>query len=303
MKVYGSVEAGGTKFVCLIGKSPEQVLEKWVIQTEAPEMTLNATVAFFKDTLAQHPNWKLESVGITSFGPIDLKQGSPTYGHIEQTPKPGWAGADIYGYIQKALDVPVYLDTDVGGAALAEYSMGAGKGKDSLLYITIGTGIGGAFIYKGANIYDVHHAEIGHMKTPRIPEDSFKGGCPFHDDCLEGMASGPAMMKRWGMPADQLPNDHPGWDYEAAYIGQAIINLIYTFSPAVIVLGGGVMMHEGLIDKVRDFVKANMNAYCQPTAYRAEIDSTIVLPGSGIAGAIGGLILAEQGTKTKKHTV
>lgn len=300
MKVYGSVEAGGTKIVCLLGKSSSQILEQWVIQTEMPEMTLKAIVSYFQRTLAQHQDWKLQSVGITSFGPIDLVAGSSTYGRIQQTPKPGWEGTDIFGYIRDGLRVPVFLDTDVGGAALAEYTLGAGKGKESLLYITIGTGIGGAFIFHGMNIYGEHHAEIGHMKTPRIPQDTYKGGCPFHDDCLEGMASGPAMLKRWGVPADQLPDDHPGWDYEAAYIGQAVINLIYTFSPAVIVLGGGVMMHQGLIEKVRDFVKASMNAYCQPAVYRSEIASTIVLPGSGaIAGAIGGLILAEQGLKKK----
>jgi len=301
MKVFGSIEAGGTKIVCLIGKSPTKILDQWVIQTESPEMTLGAILSYFKAMLDQHPAWDLQSVGITSFGPIDLSPDSETYGHIQQTPKEGWAGTDIFGAVKQGLGVPVFLDTDVGGAALAEFTLGAGKGKQSLIYITVGTGIGGAFIYHGENIYGIHHAEYGHMKVPRIPDDPFRGGCPFHDDCLEGMASGPAMLKRWGIPADQLPDDHPGWDYEAAYLGQAVINLVYTLSPEVFVLGGGVMKHPGLIDKVRDFVQANMNAYCQPAAYRNEIASTLVLPQSGdIAGAIGGLILAETGLKQKK---
>lgn len=301
MKVYGSIEAGGTKIVCLIAKSSTKILDQWVIQTEMPEMTLNATVAYFKGMLLQHPEWQLQSIGIASFGPIDLTLTSKTYGFIQQTPKPGWAGTDLVGFIQREMGVPVYLDTDVGGAALAEYTLGAGKEKNSLIYLTIGTGIGGAYIHYGKNIYGIHHAEYGHMKVPRIPDDAYRGGCPFHDDCLEGMASGPAMLKRWGIPADQLPMDHPGWDYEAAYLGQAVINLIYTLSPEIIVLGGGVMNHAGLIDKVQDFVHANMNAYCQPAAYRTEIRSTIVLPQCGnIAGAIGGLILAENGLKAKK---
>ncbi|MBI9047799.1 MAG: ROK family protein [Anaerolineaceae bacterium] len=301
MNVFGSIEAGGTKIVCLIAKNSTDILDQWVIQTEAPEMTLNAIVSYFRDALSQHANWNLQAVGITSFGPVDLILNSKTYGHIEQTPKPGWTGTDIYGYIKNALKVPVFLDTDVGGAALAEYTVGAGKGKESLIYITIGTGIGGAFIFKGENIYSKHHAEIGHIKVPRIVEDTFKGVCPFHGDCFEGMASGPSMEKRWGMPANQLPDDHAGWAFEAGYIGQAVINLLYTLSPEMIVLGGGVMMHDGLIDQIRDYVASNMNDYCQPDAYKQDIKSTIVLPGSGnIAGAIGGLILAENGMKLNK---
>ena len=301
MKVYGSIEAGGTKIVCLIAKNPSNILDQWVIQTEMPDMTLNAVVTYFKDMFAQHTEWQLQSIGIASFGPIDLSPSSKTYGYIQQTPKPGWEGTDLVGYIKREMDVPIFLDTDVGGAALAEFTLGAGKDKNTLVYITVGTGIGGAYIHYGKNIFGIHHAEYGHMKVPRIPDDSYRGGCPFHDDCLEGMASGPAMLKRWGIPADQLPMDHPGWDYEAAYLGQAVINLIYTLSPEIIVLGGGVMNHTGLIEKVQDFVQANMNAYCQPVAYRSDIRSTIVLPQCGnIAGAIGGIILAENGLKEKK---
>jgi fructokinase len=298
MKVYGSIEAGGTKIVCLIAKNRNDILDQWVIQTETPEMTLKAIVSYFKDALAQNKKWELQAVGITSFGPVDLVKDSPTYGHIEPTPKPGWSGANIYGFIKSELGVPVFIDTDVAGAALAEYTVGAGVGKESLIYITIGTGIGGAFIYKGQNIYSTHHLEIGHMKLPREVEDTFPGSCPFHGDCFEGMANGPAMEKRWGVPAKQLPDDHIGWKFEAAYIGQAIINLFYTMMPEMIVLGGGVMMHEGLIDKVREYVVENMKDYCQPKPYKEDINKTIVLPGSGnIAGAIGGIILAENGLK------
>ena len=239
MKVYGSIEAGGTKIVCLIAKNRNDILDQWVIQTEEPEMTLKAIVSYFKDILAQNPKWALQAVGITSFGPVDLVKDSPMFGHIEATPKPGWSGANIYGFIKNELGVPVFIDTDVAGAAIAEYTVGAGVGKESLIYITIGTGIGGAFIYKGQNIYSTHHLEIGHMKLPREAKDTYPGGCPFHGDCFEGMASGPAMEKRWGMPAKQLPEDHIGWEFETAYIGQAVINLFYTVAPEMIVLGGG----------------------------------------------------------------
>jgi fructokinase len=301
MKVFGSIEAGGTKIVCLIAKNRNDILDQWVIQTETPEMTLKAIASYFKDALMQNPKWDLQSVGITSFGPVDLVKGSPMYGHIEATPKPGWSGANIYGFIKNELGVPVFIDTDVAGAAIAEYTVGAGVGKESLIYITIGTGIGGAFIYKGEVIYSTHHLEIGHMKLPRVAGDTFKGACPFHGDCFEGMASGPAMEKRWGMPGKQLPDDHPGWQFEAAYIGQAIINLFYTMAPEMIVLGGGVMMHDGLLDMVRAYVVEQMNDYCQPRQYKEDIASTIVKPGSGnIAGAIGGIILAENGLKGKK---
>ena len=236
-------------------------------------------------------------MGIACFGPLDLNPKSPTYGYITATPKQGWANTDVRMTLSKALDLPVYIDTDVNGAALGEHRWGAGKGLDTFIYLTIGTGVGGGGLVNGKMIHGLVHPEMGHILIPHdIKADPFPGSCPFHKDCFEGLASGPAIHKRWGIPAEKLPPDHPAWELEARYIGLSLTNYTVTLSPQRIILGGGVMEHPGLIEKVRENVKSFLNGYVNSTQITEDIDTYIVLPELGNrAGIMGAITLAMMG--------
>lgn len=244
--VYGGIEAGGTKWVCAVADAGGHVLATEVIPTSTPETTIGAVVRFFGD---RRP---LAAIGIGTFGPVDVRPGSPTYGHILATPKPGWANTDVVSPLRAALGVPVRLDTDVNAAALGEWRRGAGTGLGSLAYLTVGTGIGLGAVVNGGLVHGLLHPEFGHIRVPHDPvRDPFAGSCPFHGDCLEGLASGEAMRRRWGRPAERL-DDEPAWSLEAEYIALAIVNLTYTLSPERIVVGGGVAKHPSLLPGVRE---------------------------------------------------
>ncbi len=229
------------------------------------------------------------------FGPLDLRPASPTHGHILSTPKPGWSGADVLGPLRAAFSVPVTLDTDVNAAALAEWQWGVARGCDPTLYLTVGTGIGGGAITGGRPLHGLLHPEMGHVSVRRHPWDpaGFAGICPFHGDCLEGMASGPALAARWGADPGSLPADHVAWDIEALYLAQALTAYIYILSPQRIVLGGGVMHQPALLDKVREQVRALLGGYIESDAVAGSIDRFIVAPELGDrAGVLGALALA-----------
>ncbi len=239
-RLYGGVEAGGTKFICAVGTGPGDVRESTRIDTTTPEMTLREMLAFFRAASARAGT--LDAVGIGSFGPVDLHAGSPTFGYITSTPKAGWANVDLRGAVREAFGVPVAFDTDVNAAALAEWRWGAAQHLDTFIYLTIGTGIGGGGLVNGRLMHGLVHPEMGHVRLPHdLTVDPFAGVCPFHGDCLEGLASGPAMNARWLQPAESLPNDHPAWALEARYLAFALVNFICTLSPQRIVIGGGVM--------------------------------------------------------------
>jgi fructokinase len=237
----------------------------------------------------------IAGLGVAMFGPLDLRPGSEAHGHVMSTPKPGWSGADIVGPLHSAFSVPVALDTDVNAAALAEWRWGAARGCDPALYLTVGTGVGGGAVVGGRPIHGLLHPEMGHIPVRRHPQDSeaFAGVCPFHGDCLEGMASGPSIEARWGADPGSLPADHVAWDIEAYYLAQALTSLIYTLSPQRIVLGGGVMHRPTLLDKVRSHVQALLGGYIESEMVGEKIDSYIVAPGLGDrAGVLGALALA-----------
>ena len=239
MGILGGIEAGGTKFVCAVGTGPDDIRSEIRFPTTTPEETIGRAIAFFEEQARQGD---LTAIGIASFGPVDPNPASPTFGYVTTTPKPGWANADLAGAIGRALGRPVGFDTDVNGAALGEYRWGAAQGLDTFLYFTIGTGIGGGGMVGGKLMHGLLHPEMGHMRLPHDWQaDPFKGACPFHGDCFEGMAAGPAMNARWGQPAETLPADHPAWKLEAHYIALAMANFIVTISPQRIILGGGVM--------------------------------------------------------------
>ncbi len=288
--MYGAIEAGGTKFICAMGTGPHD-LETIEIPTTTTVATIDAVIDFFRPRLSE-----LAAVGIASFGPIDLNPDSWTYGYITSTPKDGWRNFDIAGAVRKSLDLPVGFDTDVNGAALGEARWGAARGLSDFVYLTVGTGIGGGAIVNGRLLHGLVHPEMGHIRVPHDRgRDPFDGICPFHGDCLEGLASGPAIEKRWGVRAPDLDPAHPGIALEAEYLALGLANWVCTLSPQRIVLGGGVMKHAILFPMIRRRLLDLLHDYVQAREITECIDQYVVpaLLG-GRAGVLGGLALAEE---------
>lgn len=282
----GAIEAGGTKFVCGIATENGEILERVSFPTETPEKTIENVINFFK-------NKEIEAMGIGSFGPIDLDLNSKTYGYITKTPKKYWSDFNLLGELKKYFDIPMIFDTDVNGAALGEATWGAAKGLKNCLYLTIGTGIGGGALVSGELVHGMLHPEMGHILVTKHPEDNYKGKCPFHKNCFEGLAAGPAIEERWETKAYNLPKDHKAWELEAYYIAQALMNYILILSPEKIILGGGVMKQEQLFPLVRKYVKELLNGYVQTDEILNNIDNYIVYPELGDnAGLLGAVALA-----------
>lgn len=284
---FGAIEAGGTKFVVAIGDENGQIIERASFPTTTPQQTMEEVFHFFDGK-------EIEAMGIGTFGPIDPDKNSPTYGYITTTPKPYWANFNILGALQERYDIPMGFDTDVNGAALGELMFGCAQGLDSCLYLTIGTGIGGGAIVEGHLVHGLLHPEMGHIKMIRHPEDSYLGHCPYHHDCFEGLAAGPAIEERWGCKGADLPVDHPAWNLEAYYLGQAMAAFILILSPKKIILGGGVMKQKQLFPMLRQYTLDFLNGYIQKNEIIQHIDDYIVSPGLGDnAGICGALALAK----------
>ena len=290
MKIYGGIEAGGTKFVCAIGTSPNDIRAEVRFPTTTPQETIGRAIAFFRE------QEKVAAIGIASFGPVDPIPHSPTFGHITSTPKPGWANTDLAGPLKATFGVPVGFDTDVNGAALGEYRWGAAQGLDTFLYLTIGTGVGGGAMVEEKLLHGLVHPEMGHIHLPHdYEQDPFEGICPFHKDCLEGLAAGPALEARWGVRAETLPPDHPAWELEAHYLAHALVNFILTLSPQRIILGGGVMNQKQLFPLIHVKVRALLNNYLQTPEILEELGNFIVPAALGSrAGVLGAIALAER---------
>lgn len=291
--LFAGIEGGGTKFVCAVADENNHILAETRIPATSPDQTLSACADFFQN---QSSLGTLQSLGIACFGPLDPRPTSKGYGHILATPKPGWAGADVVGFFKQRLDLPIAFDTDVNGAVLAESLWGAGKGLKNLVYFTIGTGIGGGVIAEGNLVHGFLHPEMGHIMLARDPEqDPFPGICPFHGACFEGLASGPAIEKRWGLRGDQLPPEHPAWALEAHYIALALVSVTCALAPERIILGGGVMAQEQLLPMIRDKFAHLLNGYMQTPLIAQNLESYIVLTGlEGKAGLYGAFALAHQ---------
>lgn len=289
----GAIEAGGTKFVCGIGDEKGTVEERISFPTGAPRETIAQAAEFFRGK-------GVDAIGIGSFGPIDIDSNSATYGFVTTTPKPGWGNFDFLGAMKSEFDVPFGWDTDVNAAALGEATWGAAKGLDSCVYFTIGTGIGAGVYAEGKLVHGLVHPEAGHMVVRRHPEDLFAGNCSYHGDCLEGMAAGPAIEKRWGIKGAELAPDHPAWAIEAHYIAQAVANTIFLLSPKRVILGGGVMKQEHLFPLIRSEVQRMLRGYIRSAAVaEGGIDDYIVPPGLGDnAGLCGALALGLQALRS-----
>jgi fructokinase len=296
--VVGGIEAGGTKFVCAVGRGPEDARQPGnrveFATGDNPGRLIARVVEWFREKQQQVP---LSAIGIASFGPVDLVSGSSSYGHITSTPKPGWANTDLVGPIQRALgDIPVGFDTDTNGAGLGEFFWGRAAGLDDFVYITIGTGIGAGGMAGGRLLHGLVHPETGHLRLPRIAGDTFPGACKYHGDCWEGLCSGQAIRQRTGMPAQELPPDHPAWAYETQYIAYAIANIVCTLSPRRVIVGGSVskggqLGEAAFFRAIRQQVQAVLNGYVvSPSLLGDGIHDYVVPPqlgdDAGVCGAI-----------------
>ncbi len=282
--MLAAIEAGGTKFVCAVGDEKGNIVERIQIPTTVPEETIPRVVEFFR-------KYQVDAIGIGSFGPIDVNQDSPTYGYITSTPKTGWRNYPFVQALKEAFHVPIGFNTDVNAAALGEATFGAAKGLDSCLYITVGTGIGAGAIVQGQLLQGHSHPEMGHILVRRHPNDLYQGKCPYHHDCLEGLAAGPAIEARWGAKGAELVERTEVWDLEGYYLAQSIMQYILILSPKKIILGGGVSHQEQVYTSIYKYLPELINGYVS----LLDLTSYIVRPGLGDdAGIVGALMLAHQ---------
>jgi fructokinase len=297
--IIGAIEAGGTKFVCglfdadcqEVGKP--RLLARATIPTTGPEETLESSAAFLASAAESKGVGKLDGVGIGSFGPVDLRPSSPTWGYITSTPKPLWRDTPVASFFRDRLGVPAAFDTDVNAAAYGEFLWGAAKGLKDFVYVTVGTGIGGGVFSNGSLVHGLGHPELGHIKVQREASDTFPGACPYHRDCLEGMASGPAMGQRWKKRAEELGTDHEAWELEARYLAKAFAAFAFVLSPERILMGGGVGLRPGLAERVSAFVGEELGGYISALESPAQLAGFVARPLLGPeAGLYGAAALA-----------
>lgn len=293
MTLLGGIEAGGTKFVCAVGTGPDDIRAEARFPTETPEVTLAQAIAFFEEQQKQH---EIAAIGVASFGPVDPNPASPTFGYITNTPKPHWPQTPVVPILRQAFGVPIGFDTDVNVAGLGEHRWGAAQGMDTFVYLTIGTGIGGGGMVNGQLLHGLIHPEMGHMFVPHDWErDPFAGVCPFHGDCWEGLANGPALAARWGQSGESLPPDHEAWLLEAHYLAYGVANIVMTLSPELVVMGGGVMEQPQIFGHVRRELKSILKGYIQSPMITQSLDKFVVPPALGSrAGVLGAIALAER---------
>jgi fructokinase len=286
----GAIEGGGTKFVCAIAHSPQEIIERTVVPTTTASETLRQCVEFFEQAALHYG--AIKALGVACFGPLQLRRGAPDYGCLLPTPKAGWSGVNLVSTLQQALHVRVALDTDVGAAAKAELQYDAAQGLGSVAYVTVGTGIGGAVAPAGADTTRLMHAEMGHLTVRRHADDqTFTGICPFHGDCLEGLASGPAILKRWGCDLSSLPTDHIGRQIIASYLAQLAATIALFHGVQRLVFGGGVLSDELLLPRIRSATAATLNGYFPPLRDNVSMEAWIQAPALGADAAIAGALL------------
>jgi fructokinase len=296
LPLIAAIEAGGTKFVCGVGTGPHDIHTITRIETTTPHETLEAVSHFISKAKAQHG--PISAIGVGCFGPLNLDPESESYGFITSTPKSGWQHTDVVTFLKNRFRVPVGFDTDVNAAVLAEYHWGAGQGIDPLVYLTVGTGIGGGVLVNGQLLHGLSHPEIGHLAVPAPTTAGAivkEGQCPFHRNCVEGYIAGPAISKRWGVKAEALPLDHPVWEEVADVMGYALMNLCLTLSPKRIILGGGVMSQPHIIPLIAGKTAQHLNGYILQPQLGKEMDRFIVAPGLGSrSGLLGALALGKM---------
>jgi fructokinase len=287
MDRFGAVDAGGTSFRCMVATGPDAIVAETSFPTTTPEETLTRACDFFNDG----PGQGVRRLGVACFGPVAVDPGHPGYGHILETTKPGWSGAAVLQALAAGTGLPIVIESDVNAAALSEYRWGAGRGIESLAYVTVGTGIGAGIISNGRTLHGGLHPEAGHIRVPRFPGDDFPGVCPFHGDCVEGLASAPALKARWGADPANLPCDHPAWEIEAHYLGHLAATLILVSASQLVIFGGGVMARTGLADQVARKAEDLLAGYSR--AITGPVSPVVTGAGLGLkAGVLGALALA-----------
>ncbi|PRP54186.1 ROK family protein [Bacillus halotolerans] len=292
--MLGGIEAGGTKFVCAVGTEDGTIIDRIEIPTAVPDETIEKVIQYFRQ-------FSLQAIGIGSFGPVDTDVNSKTYGTITATPKPGWRHYPFLKTIKEEMNIPAGFSTDVNAAALGESLFGAAKDFDSCLYITVGTGIGAGAIIEGRLLQGLSHPEMGHIYIRRHPDDTYQGKCPYHKDCFEGLASGPAIEARWGKKAADLSHINEVWELEGYYIAQALAQYILILAPKKVILGGGVMNQSQLFPYIYQYVPKIMNSYFNFSELSEIINEYIVAPRLGRnAGIIGTFVLADQALKAEE---
>lgn len=298
-RLFGAVEAGGTKIVCAVGDEQGNIRAKARFPTRDPATTLGRVVDFLRDQ--SRLLGTLSSIGVASFGPVVLDRSSPHYGFIGQTPKPGWSNTDMAGTLARELSLPIGFDTDVNAAALAEHRWGAARDVSTMVYLTIGTGIGGGVLVDGEALHGLLHPEIGHIHPRRhLLDEGFAGVCPFHGDCLEGLASGPAIVARCGAELETLASSHPQWELEADYLGQLCAQLVLTISPERIIMGGGVMSQLRLFQPIARRMQHWLGGYVDRREVLAGAEDYVVPPALGEqSGVLGALVLAIEAATEK----
>lgn len=288
--VVGGIEAGGTHCKCVIGTASGDILSSASFNTTTPDETIAQASNFFTGF-----HTRIAALGIAHFGPVDIDRQSPTFGHILKSPKRGWSDLDVVARYRRVLQVPVAFQSDVNAAAIGEATLGAGQGLSNFVYVTVGTGIGGGVMINGRLLHDTRHPEIGHMLVGRDHRiDPYEGCCPFHQDCLEGLASGPALKARWGVPGEHLAPDHPAWALQAHYLAKLCVNLANCYVPEKIIFGGGVMQQPFLPAMILARYLDLMQGYMQHVTAESVDDFIVASPLQGNGATRGALILAGQ---------
>jgi fructokinase len=289
-QLFGGIETGGTWCVCALGRGPEDLVAEEQFATGEPEPTLARIVEFFRRGPAP------AAIGIGSFGPVDLDPRSPTWGHVTSTPKPGWQGVSVGPAIRDALQVPVAFEHDVGAAAVGEHRWGAGRGTRSLCYLTVGTGVGAGLLVDSRPMHGLVHPEAGHIRVPHDrARDPYRGHCPAHGDCWEGLVCGPAIAERWQVDPAALPDEHEAWELEAEYLALGVLSIVLVASPERVIVGGGVMERAGLLGRVGRRLRELLAGYLPTPLLGERIDSYLVAPELGDrAGVLGAIALARD---------
>ncbi len=296
-RLYGGIEAGGTKFVCAAARDTDEIVTESLIPTTTPARTLRDVEEFF-DAVATKLG-PFDAFGIATFGPVDLDRASSTFGQILETPKAGWSRIDLVTPLAQRFDCPVGIDTDVNAAALAEAGRGTGDLGSTLVYVTVGTGIGGGAIVNGGSVKGLRHPEMGHIRVVRDARDvDFAGVCPFHGDCLEGLASGSAIVARYGVALERLPEGHEAFEIIGNYLGQLAANAILMLSPRRLVFGGGVMKNEALFHTIRATAARLLGGYAGIGTTAESLEQIIVAPRLGErSGLVGAITLAKSAAR------
>jgi fructokinase len=298
IELIAAIEAGGTKFNCALGTGPDDIRAQTRIETTTPKETLHDVMEFLEHSSREHG--RITAIGVASFGPLDLRHNSDTYGYITTTPKEGWKYTDMLGEMKECFHVPIGFDTDVNAAALGEHDWGNGKGCDPLVYITVGTGIGGGVLIKGMPHHGALHPEIGHMMVPQVMSDAPNpdGICPYHGNCLEGLISGPAIEARWGAPPETFVPEHACWGEFASLMALALMNLTLTLAPQRFILGGGVMHQTHLYPMIQEELQRMLGGYLDNYEVQEGMRDYVVHPALGDnAGILGAMALAKANVR------